>query len=542
MKRKFALAILASMVFTLLAACGDSSSADSQAPSSVEPENSSAVTEPSDPGEPVYGGVLKYACHNSVGNCGYAPELTNNAALVVLNTAYESLIDYNEDGTFKPELATEWTTDPDEPSITWTLQSGVKFTDGTDFNAEAVKRNIEEYQSNQRNEVANIASCEVIDDTHIKMVLKSWNSSTLEGVGYFVYYMSPAALEDVDALCTTSCGTGPFMVTEYNPGVSIKYAKNPNYWQEGRPYLDGVEYYIVDEPTTRSSAFQAGEYDIIKMDNLTVASQIKEMGSTSFGTIIHETNKSGQGLTGTGLIPNSADPNSPFADSRVRMAMAEAIDADALCTAFGYGMLNSTNQWAAPGAVTYNTDMNAISYNPEHAKQLLAEAGYPDGFDTRMTVNAGNKDIFTAAANMLDEVGIHCTIDLVDDSTQTSLYATGTWEGIMGHYHAISPDLGLYMGRHLDVDGAFYAKGIQHPQEALDLLEKVRTARSDEDKIKFEWELQEMMYSSEDGLALFGRPLFIQNQPIFKYDYVHGDNTSVCHMASWDIGNCWMSK
>lgn len=524
-----------------LTACGGSSSS-STAASSIAAASSEAVDNDANAGDPVYGGVLKYACHNSVANCGYTPELTNNAALVVLNTAYESLIDYNEDGTFKPELATEWSTDPDEPSITWTLQSGVTFTDGTAFNADAVKRNIEEYQINQRNEVANIASCEIIDDTHIKMILKSWNSSTLEGVGFFVYYMSPAALEDVDSLRSTSCGTGPFKVTEYNPGVSIKYTKNENYWQDGKPYLDGVEYYIVDEPTTRASAFQAGEYDIIKMDNLTVASQIKEMGSTSFGKIIHETNKSGQGLTGTGLIPNSADPNSPFADSRVRLAMAEAIDADALCQAFGYGMLISTNQWAAPGAITYNTDMNAIHYDVDHAKQLLSEAGYPNGFDTTMTVNAGNKDIFTAAANMLDEVGIHCTIDLVDDSTQTSLYSTGTWEGIMGHYHAISPDLGLYMGRHLDVDGAFYAKGIQHPQDAMDLLEEIRTAKTDADKVDCEWKMQELIYNHENGTALFGRPLFIQNQPIFKYDYVHGDNTSVCHMASWDIGNCWMSK
>lgn len=209
------------------------------------------------------------------------------------------------------------------------------------------------------------------------MILKSWNQLHAGGRRFLVYYMSPAALEDVDSLRSTSCGTGPFKVTEYNPGVSIKYTKNENYWQDGKPYLDGVEYYIVDEPTTRASAFQAGEYDIIKMDNLTVASQIKEMGSTSFGKIIHETNKSGQGLTGTGLIPNSADPNSPFADSRVRLAMAEAIDADALCQAFGYGMLTPTNQWAAPGAITYNTVWMPSHYDVDHAKQLLSEAGYP---------------------------------------------------------------------------------------------------------------------------------------------------------------------
>lgn len=94
-----------------------------------------------------------------------------------------------------PNLATEWDVNTDELSITWTLREGVNFADGEPFNAEAVKRNIEEYQANNRTETANIASCEVIDDTHIKMMMAEPNSSTLESVGFFVYYMSPKALE-----------------------------------------------------------------------------------------------------------------------------------------------------------------------------------------------------------------------------------------------------------------------------------------------------------------------------------------------------------
>lgn len=224
--------------------------------------------------EPKYGGTLKYASHNTTSTPGYTPDNSNNASLIFLNTAYESLTYYDESGAIIPRLATEWTTDPEEPSITWTLREGVQFADGTDFNAEAVKVNIEEYQKCSRNETANVASVEVIDDYTVKMILNSWNSSTLESVGFFVYYMSPAALEDVDSLRNSSCGTGAFQVSEFNPGVSVKYTKNENYWQEGKPYLDGVEIYVVDEPTTRASAFQAGEYDIILMNNLTVANDL----------------------------------------------------------------------------------------------------------------------------------------------------------------------------------------------------------------------------------------------------------------------------
>ena len=457
--------------------------------------------------------------------------------MIYLTTAYESLTYYDESGKIIPKLATSWKSDSKEPSITWTLRQGVKFADGEPFNAAAVKTNIEEYQKCKRNETANIDSCEVIDDYTIKMKLKSWNSSTAEGIGFFVYYMSPKAMKDVDKLRTSSCGTGPFQVSEFNPGVSVKYKKNPNYWQKGKPYLDGVEIYIVDEPTTRASAFEAGEYDIILMNNLTVANDL--INSKKYTL---ERNKSGQGLVMTGLIPASADTSSPFANDKVRRAMAYALDTKSLNEAFGYGLLQDLNQWAAPGAVTYDTSLKGCDYNPEKAKQLLTEAGYANGFDTTLTTDAGNKDMFTAAANMLSEVGIRCNVNLVDESAQVNLYSTGTWKGIMGHYAAISPDLGLYMGRHLDKNGAFYAKGILHPDDAMKLLEEVRTAPTDEEKVKKEFELQELIYNGETGDAIFGKPVFIQFEPILKYDYVKDDSRSVCHVATWNIENCWLNK
>jgi ABC-type transport system substrate-binding protein len=270
------------------------------------------------------------------------------------------------------------------------------------------------------------------------------------------------------------------------------------------------------------------------MNNLTVAQQLLKNPK-----YVLETNKSGQGLIGTGLVPNSSDASSPFSNVLVRQAMCYAIDSEALCKAFGYGMLKTTNQWAAPNAITYSKDVKGYPYNPTKAKQLLAQAGYPNGFDTAITTDPGNKDIFTAAANMLTEAGIRCTINLVDESTQVKLYSTGTWKGIMGHFHSISPDLGLYMGRHLDKDGAFYAAGIQHPQDALNLLEKIRTAPTETKKEELEYQMQALIY---DHYALFGKPLFIQNEPVFKYQYVIDDGRGEDQVSAWNVENCWLNK
>ena len=484
------------------------------------------------PKEGKYGGVMRFGSHISTPNSGYTPEVTSNGPLLYMNLAYEALISYDEGGNVVPLLATQWTTNPAEPSITWTLRQGVRFSDGEPFNAQAVKRNVEEYQSVGRNETQNIARCEIIDDYTIKMVLKQWNSSTLEGVGFYVLYNSPKALENVDALRSSSAGTGPFKVTEFINNVSVKYVRNDYYWQEGKPYLDGVEMYVVAEPTTRSLAFQNGEYDAILVENLVAAQELMNAGYTM------EQNKSGRGLVGTGLIPNSADSDSPFADVKVRQAMCYAIDSDALVRAFGYGILEGTNQWAAPGAITYSPNVKGYPYNPEKAKALLSEAGYPNGFDTVVHTPANTKDMFSAAANMLSEVGIRCTVNLVDDANNFNMFSNG-WEGIMGHYHSNSPDLGLFMGRHLDPGAPFYACGIQHPQDALDLLAKIRTAPTNEEKVALEWKLQEMIY---DKYALFGQPIFIQKPLVFKQERLHDDRMLIDHVFCWDPENAWLSE
>ena len=275
---------------------------------------------------------------------------------------------------------------------------------------------------------------------------------------------------------------------------------------------------------------------MILMNNLTVANDLIQQDK-----YVMQTNTNGQGLVMTGLIPNSA-VEGPFQDERVRRAMCYAIDTEALADAFGYGLLTTLNQWAAPGMITYDESLNGITYDPDKARELLAEAGYPDGFDTTLTTDAGNRDYFTAAANMLSEVGIRCTVNLVDESAQVNLYSTGTWEGIMGHFASIAPDLGLYMGRHLDVDGAFYANGIQHPDDHMELLQKIRTAPTDEEKIQAEYEMQQLIYDADNGSALFGQPLYVQCEPIFKYDYVKGDNRSINHVGTWSIEDCWLDK
>ena len=549
MKRRLLAAVLAlGIASSALAGCGsggstsDSGKADSSSSASsvsASTDVASAAVADEESGEPQYGGTLRYGTLESPFG-GFTPTNTSNGSLQYMTIAYESLLTYTESGELEGLLATDWETNPDEPSITFHLREGVEFCDGAPFNAEAVKKNIETYKEYERTEVSNVASVDVVDDYTIKLNLDKWSSSALESVGFFVYYMSPEKI-DPDGLAQSSCGTGPFQISEFKPGVSVTYTKNENYWQDGKPYLDAVEIVCVSEATTLASAFEAGEYDIVHFKDLTVASDTEAKGSTQFGNIVRETNKSGQGLVTTGLIPNSAKEG-PFQDWRVRLAMAEAIDTESLIAAFGYGLLTTTDQWASPNAITYNKEMNAMHYDVEHAKQLMADAGYESGFTTTLYMVPDNRDMFTAIAGMLEEIGIHCDIEMVDNSAENEMFATGNWDGLLAHYASIAPDLGLYMGRHLDYNGAFYAKGIEHPDEAMELLDEIRYAKTDEEKLELEYAMQDLMYDHEEGLALFGRPLYIQTEPILKYDYVHNDGRSERHVSTWTIADAWLGK
>lgn len=546
--RKKHFSVLIAMLLCLsmfLAACGGSGNKEtdttttdiSKETSAPEGKEDTADTrDNSSSGEIKTGGTLKIGTGQTPTIIGYTPEITANANLQFLRMAFNSLVFYDDKGELKPELATSWETDPDAATITYHLRSGVKFSDGTDFNAEAVKWNIEQYQSVGRTEVGDVTSIECPDDATVVITLSAWRSSALESIGFFLYYMSPTAFEEnggADWARQNAVGTGPFILKEFNQGVSIKYTKNTNYWEEGKPYMDGVEFTMISEQATLENALNAGEIDLVSYAGVDMLNNLDIENK-----YIREVNQNGVGIESVGLIPSSDDENDPFYKAEVRQAMCYAIDADTIVAALGYGFLQRTNQWAAPGAITYNPNVEGYTYNPEKAKALLAEAGYADGFDTTLWAGQAQENWATAIADQLNQVGIRAKVELIDATKGNDFMANG-WDGIYWHYASVSPDLGLYMGRHLDPSGAYYAKGIQHPQDTLDLLQNIRTAKDDTSKIDYEWQLQKLIY---DEYALFGLPLNLNSINTIKYPYVQGDNWTYYHVATWTPADTWLDK
>lgn len=482
------------------------------------------------------GGTLTLATQLNPKIIGYPAEVTNNGPLPFLDPVIQALGRFNEKGDLVPWLAKNWEQNAKTKTITFNLRSGIKFSDGTEFNAEAVKWNINKYIEAKRSEVSNIDSIDVVDKDTIRINVKAWDSSTLTAIGFFVRYISPTAFNahGKQWCYTNPVGTGPFLLDKWEMNVSVSYKKNPNYWESGKPHLDGVKMLIMSDEQTMVSSLQAGEIDGFSPGNIDLANML--INSKKYDVVLH---KNGVGDVGVGLIPDSVTKGSPFADVRVRKALCYAIDENLLAKTFGKGYYQTTNQWGAPGTITYNPAVVGYPYNPQKAKDLLKLAGYPNGFKTKLFTGANTKDLFTAIQAELAAVGINAELVLCDEAKVQSLYFS-TWEGgLMGHFHTVQPDLGLYMARHLLPGGAFYAKGIQHPKEIIDELYVCQHATTAISKKLTSYQLQKLVY---DKYALVGKPLYIPVGIYIKQKYVKNDGNLVTHTSSWTPEDAYLDK
>lgn len=312
-------------------------------------------------------------------------------------------------GNVYPWLAESYKIADDFTSITFNLRKGVKFHDGTDFNAEAAKWNLENQINAKR--APSWASVDVIDEYTIRVNLTQWQNTILtqfaDAEEAYAGMVSPTAFEKngEDWLRQNPVATGPFKFVSWQPEVGLKAVKNPDYWQEGKPYLDGVEVLVIPDTMTRLAFLQSKEGDMTQTYSGKPAADYDAMDMNVRllvnGTIC--------------LYPDTANPDSPWANPKVREAAEYAIDREAIAEGLGYGYWKAPYQIPPRDCSAYNPNFTlGREYNPEKAKQLLAEAGYADGFDTTIFCFAGglNRDAAVAVQGYLIAAGIRAELDI----------------------------------------------------------------------------------------------------------------------------------
>jgi peptide/nickel transport system substrate-binding protein len=365
---------------------------------------------------PQYGGTMKAIVGMTLSNIGAPWSHMPGPNLFFGRAVCEMLTGQDADGKPAPQLATSWVLDPEKKTYAFTLREGVKFQDDTPFNAEAVKWNLQKSIDAGVGYMANIASIDVIDDYHVTLNLKQWDALLLEemsdGPGMMV---SPTAAQQLgDGIMTHPVGTGPFEYVSFTPDVSIELKAFDGYWQEGLPYLDGIEIQMVTDPTVRFAAFLNGECDWLEGIG---ASQVKEAETKGFTSTMMVS-------AIMGLTWDSKSPTSPFSDIRVRQAVAQAAPYQTIVEQVFEGMYPYTNQFAGTvegvgEMAAYDSTIAGYTYDEAKAAALLAEAGYGPGkkpIDVTLTYGGepAKTDEYTAIQSYLAKVNINLTLKPVD--------------------------------------------------------------------------------------------------------------------------------
>lgn len=343
-----------------------------------------------------------------------------NATLdqAVCKSFYQGLFGFDKDLKLQNVLAEGYEASKDGLSYTIKLRKHVKFHDGTDFNAAAVKVVFDRI-TNPENKLkryslfSNIAKTEVVNDYTVRFSLKVPFSAFINQLAHpSAVIISPAALAKYGKeIGMNPVGTGPFKFVEWKQPDYLKVTKNTNYWKKGYPKVDEIIWKSVSDNNTRTAMIQAGEANFTpvpfeQVDNLKQNPKLDVL--------------SGAGITTWYMSMNTL--KKPFDDVRVRQALNHAINKDAMIKAIYYGYAVPA-QGPVPDAVQYGLNVGTYPFDVAKAKKLLAEAGYPNGFETELW--GGNtstaQKAMTFLQQQLSQVGVKAKITAQEPGQRVEL-------------------------------------------------------------------------------------------------------------------------
>jgi len=288
----------------------------------------------------------------------------------------EWLVQKNPDGELVPGLATSWEYSDDAKEVVFTLRKGVKFHSGDDFTAEDVKFSFDRgFKKNRvvKSRLRSVEKYEVIDDYHFKVYLK-FPDATIIPNRTAVGIVSKAYIERVgeEVSLLKPVGTGPYKVVGIKSGEYIDLERFDGYWGP-KPSVKEARILFTPEDTTRVAKLMAGEVDLIK--NVPWALMDKINKTKGFKLVTLST-----GHPTRALIFATKNPKVIWHDPKIRLAMAYAIDRESIVRDLLNGVPDNFG-YIAPGQIGYDPAVKTWPYDPDKAKKLLAEAGYPDGFE-----------------------------------------------------------------------------------------------------------------------------------------------------------------
>ncbi len=338
----------------------------------------------------------------------------------VVRSFYEGLFRMDKDMKLKPVLAESYEASEDGLTYVVKLRAGVRFHDGEPFNAAAVKANFDRV-SNPENHLKrfilykNIAKTEVVDDLTVKFTLHEPFSAFINQLGHpSAAMISPKTLEKGNQEAAFHpVGTGPFIFEEWKQTDFMKVKKNPNYWRAGYPKVDGIEWIPVVENGTRAAMIQTGEAHFAYPMPY---EQVKQLEGKP-GIVINQS---------PSIVHRYMSMNTnfkPYDNAKVRQALNYAINKQALCKV-GFNGYAIPAEGVIPQGVAYNVKLGPWPYDPKKARELLKEAGYPQGFTTTLWAafnDTTSRKVIQFLQQQLQAVGIKAEVRALEAGQRTSL-------------------------------------------------------------------------------------------------------------------------
>ena len=401
---------------------------------------------------PKRGGILRVRGYDPV---HFDHHLTNNAKTnTTLSFVHSTLLRFQvgpeiPPGTYtiEPHLAESWEA-PDDLTYVFHLRHGITWHNkpplhGRELVADDVKftfdRFLQEKANVLRDTLEAVDRVEVVDRYTVQFVLKEpfvWLPHRLanpEGM----WIIAPEVVAKFGDLKTpeSAIGTGPFLLERYEPNVKTVFKRNPAYFRTGQPYVDGVEWLVLEDESTGLAMYRTGQIDCGPWHWWAVRQADLESLKQTHPHLRYQDFLS---IVPSGITMRTDQP--PFNDVRVRRAISQALDRQAIIEAvylrgeatpaIGRGLA----EWSLP-VDQLGAGAKYYQYDPQEAKRLLAEAGYAKGFQTQLTTTAGlGRDLVDAAQlvqRLLKDVGIEAALKLQEYGAYTATTVQGKYEGMV---------------------------------------------------------------------------------------------------------------
>ena len=415
-------------------------------------------------------------------------------------------------------LAESWSVSDDGLTYSFTLRAGVNFHDGTPFDAQAVKFSIErtkEINPAMAAYFGPIVDVTVVDDSTVNITLDKASAVFLSWLAMpEAAIVSPAAAEQFgDTFKINPVGTGAFIFESYTPDTEVVLRANPDYFR-GAPQLQTIIYRIIPDAATRRLEIENGTVDIVQQNGQLFSLPVEDIKALKENPAIEVIELPSQIIRNIDF--NNSNPDSPVADLRVRQAIAYAVDYDGLVNDLLGGTADRVYGPLTESSWGFNPVVkeNAFQYDPERARELLAEAGIEAGtLDLTLYTFQGDswRNIGTFIQANLADVGINITVEQLEFPPLRELHTTGQFDialdGRQPWYN--DPDAHITIGYLSELAGTAMNFRMTPDAELDQLILDAQTAPDLESRKALYFEIQEKLMAKVPGVYLFNPKIII---------------------------------